>query len=324
MINNANTYKPPLIFTNGHLNTVYRTLFYTAPVVYERSRLELPDMDFIDLDFVFSQSKKIVVIVHGLEGSSSSKYVLSLAQNSILAGLDVLALNLRGCSGEPNRLYPSYHSGQTDDLEFIIGHLVKMAYEEIYLTGFSLGGNQILKLLGTCDLKNTVVKAAVAISVPCDLSGSAIQLAKAENTIYLSRFLRSLKAKILEKSERFPDLKLNPEEIRKIKNFVDFDNFYTAPAHGFADAADYYQKSGSLHYLKNINIPALLINAQDDSFLSASCFPQKQAAGNPFFNLEITRYGGHAGFNSSLFSDRNTWMAKRILYFLLSKKLSAA
>lgn len=324
MLYNTTSYYPPLIFTNGHLNTVYRTLFYSAPVVFERFRLELPDMDFIDLDFVFRQSKRIVLLVHGLEGSSSSKYILSLAQGSISEGLDVLALNLRGCSGEPNRFYPSYHSGQTEDLEFVIGHLAKMGYEEVFLTGFSLGGNQILKLLGTCDLKDSLVKAAVAVSVPCDLSGSAIQLAKKENIVYLNRFLRSLKAKILEKSERFPELRLNREEISKIKNFVEFDNFYTAPAHGFADASDYYQKSGSVHYLKNINIPSLLINALDDSFLSPSCFPEKQAAQNPYFHLEITRYGGHAGFNSSLFSDRNTWMAKRILHFLLSEKLSVS
>ena len=217
MLYNTTSYHPPLIFTNGHLNTVYRTLFYTAPVVFERFRLELPDMDFIDLDFVFRQSKRIVLLVHGLEGSSSSKYILSLAQGSISAGLDVLALNLRGCSGEPNRFYPSYHSGQTEDLEFVIGHLAKMGYEEVFLTGFSLGGNQILKLLGTCDLKDSLVKAAVAVSVPCDLSGSAIQLAKKENTVYLNRFLRSLKGKILEKSERFPELRLNREEISEIK-----------------------------------------------------------------------------------------------------------
>lgn len=323
MVSDKSTYKPPLIFKNGHLNTVYRTFFYGAQIDFQRFRLELPDQDYLDLDFVYRGSKRIVLIVHGLEGSSKSKYVLSLSQNSINMGLDVVAINLRGCSGEPNRLYPSYHSGQTEDLQFVLGHLVKLGYEEVFLTGFSLGGNQILKFLGTNDLTDSVVKAAVAVSVPCDLSGSAIQIAKAENQVYLNRFLKSLKAKILEKSKRFPELRLDREEILKLKNFVDFDDFYTAPAHGFADADDYYQKSSSKQYIKDINIPGLLINALDDTFLSPSCFPKQEAAQNSYFHLEISRYGGHVGFNSSLAPGRNTWLAKRILHFLLTKNLSA-
>lgn len=322
MVFGESTYKPPLIFKNGHLNTVYRTLFYDVQIDFQRLRLELPDQDYLDLDFIYRGSKRIVLIVHGLEGSSGSKYVLSLAQNSSLMGLDVVAINLRGCSGEPNRLYTSYHSGQTEDLQFVIGHLVKLGYEEVFLTGFSLGGNQILKFLGTNDLKDSVVKAAVGVSVPCDLSGSAIQIEKAENQVYLNRFLKSLKAKILEKSERFPQLLLDREEILKLRNFVDFDDFYTAPAHGFTDADDYYQKSSCKQYLKDINIPGLLINALDDTFLSPSCFPEQEMAQNSYFHLEISRYGGHVGFNSSLAARRNTWLAKRILYFLLSKKLS--
>ncbi|MDZ7612939.1 MAG: alpha/beta fold hydrolase [Flavobacteriaceae bacterium] len=279
--------------------------------------------DFLDLDFVFRGSKRIVLVVHGLEGSSGSKYVLSLAQNSSQMGLDVVAINLRGCSGEANRLYASYHSGQTEDLQYVIGHLVKLGYEEVFLTGFSLGGNQVLKFLGTNDLADSVVKAAVGVSVPCDLSGSADQIAKAENQIYLNRFLRSLKAKILEKSERFPEFLLDREQILNIGNFVDFDDFYTAPAHGFADAYDYYQQSSCKQYLKDIHIPCLLINALDDTFLSPSCYPEQEAAKNLYFHLEISRYGGHVGFNSSLAAKRNTWLAKRILHFLLSKNLSA-
>ena len=322
MVSEASTYKPPHIFKNGYVNTVFRTLFYDAQIDFQRYRLELPDKDFIDLDFVLRGSKRIVLLVHGLEGSSKSKYVLSLAQNSSQMGLDVVAINLRGCSGEPNRLFASYHSGQTQDLQYVIGHLVKLGYEEVFLIGFSLGGNQVLKFLGTNDLSDSVVKSAVGVSVPCDLSGSAVQIAKAENQIYLNRFLRSLKGKILEKSERFPELLLNREEILSISNFVDFDNLYTAPAHGFTDADNYYQQSSCKQYLKNINIPGLLINAKDDTFLSPSCYPEQEAAQNSYFHLEISRYGGHVGFNSSLAARRNTWLAKRILHFLLTKNLS--
>ncbi len=316
MILSHSTYQPNYFFKNKHFNTVYRTLFQQISVDYNRKRLELADGDFIDLDFSKVSSDKIAIVIHGLEGSSNSNYVKAMVKILNQNNMDAVAMNLRGCSGEPNRLYGSYHSGKTDDLQSVFNAISK-SYKEIYIIGYSLGGNIALKYLGEIGMNyNNKLKKAATVSVPCDLEGSSLNIAKATNLVYMQRFLRSLKKKSLVKLKQFPNASFTKEQIKVCKNFDDFDNLYTAPAHHFKNAKDYWEKCSSKQFIPQIKLPTLLITSQDDPFLSASCIPVKEAKNNPSFLLEITKHGGHVGFNKNKSSIGNYWLEKRIVQFL--------
>jgi predicted alpha/beta-fold hydrolase len=272
----------------------------------------LADGDFVDLDWLRGGHSRLVILSHGLEGSSDAVYIRRVSAVLRSAGFDVLAWSYRGCSGEPNELKRSYHSGESGDLREVIEYAVK-EYQEAALVGFSLGGNISLKYLGEVE-PHEKVKAAVAISAPVDLAASANVLdVRPGNRIYLRRFLRSLIAKIESKKLRFPD-DFDIEGVGEIRSFREFDDRYTAPLHGFADAKDYWAKSSSLQFLPNLTLPALLLNAQNDPFLSPESFPVDLAKGSRFLHLETPASGGHVGFVRS-WSDLS-WMGKRAVEFL--------
>ncbi len=313
------SYQPKILFKNNHFNTIYRTLFQNLEIMYTRKRIGLDDGDFVDLDYSSVNSNKVVIAIHGLEGSSNSNYIKSLTKVLNINNFDVVAFNLRGCSGEPNEKISSYHSGKTDDLNNVIQFLAsENAYDEIHLVGYSLGGNMILKYLGE-EIYSSYkkIKSAVTVSVPCDLKGSSIELSKFWNNLYMRRFLVSLKNKLKVKSVQFPDSFLDMKEISNARNFFDMDNLYTAPAHGFKNALEYWQKNSSKQFIPHIKTPTLLITSQDDPFLSKSCIPIQEAKSNQDFTLEITNYGGHVGFNSSFSKTNNHWLEKRIVDFLI-------
>ena len=313
----ASSYSPGIAFKSKHLNTIYRTLFHKIDINYVRERMETSDGDFMDLDFSKVGSKKLVIIIHGLEGSSDSKYVTALAQISNEYGFDAVAVNLRGCSGETNRLLSSYHSGKTDDLAEILTYLEKnQVYDSYHVVGYSLGGNLLLKYMGE-DRSDypSKLKAAVGVSVPCDLKGSSESIAKFWNMVYMQNFLLSLKKKTKIKLEQFPTNGLNQEAILSAKNFLDFDNFFTAPVNGFKDANDYWKQNSCNQFLRGIEVPSLLITSIDDPFLSASCVPVDEAKNNKFFHLEVTKYGGHVGYNSTFENGSGFWLEKRIIDF---------
>lgn len=292
------TYKPPFYFKNGFISTVYSGLVRRVSLKQERERITLKDGDFLDLDWSFSnpKSNKLIILLHGLEGNGQRPYVTGAAKLFNSNGIDAVCVNFRGCSGEDNLKYRSYHSGATEDLEAVIEHAItNKKYSEIYLKGISLGANIILKYLGERDEVPAQVKAAIAVSVPCYLSGSAIELHTFKNKLYHDRFLRHLVNRLKIKQQRFPEL-LKTKALNAIKTLTDFDNVYTSKAHGFEDALDYYVRSSSLQFLPNIKTPTLLINALNDSFLSPECYPVKEAKGNPNLYLEMPNYGGHAGF----------------------------
>lgn len=292
------SYNPSYFFKNGHVATIYSGLFRKVEGVQQiRERIVLPDGDFLDLDWSFSrkQSDKVVILLHGLEGNAQRPYILGSAKHFNSKGLDCCAVNFRGCSGETNHLFRSYHSGATEDLEAVVQYILSdKKYRAIYLKGFSLGGNLALKYLG----ERTVVKeikGAIGVSVPCDLHDSLQQLLKPKNLLYSIRFKKHLIAKLKAKKELFPEL-LTTRDIEKIKNLKDFDDVYTSRAHGFIDAMDYYKKSSSKQFLKRINTPTLIINALNDSFLGAKCYPSKEAEKNLQLFLDFPKYGGHVGF----------------------------
>lgn len=320
MILEKSSYNPAIPFKSSHFNTIYRTLFHKLDVDYHRERMETSDGDFMDLDFSRVGSKRLVVILHGLEGSSESKYMQALSLIANEQGLDSVSVNFRGCSGEPNRLLSSYHSGKTDDLSEVFDYLaVRHGYETYYLVGYSLGGNMTLKYLGEgrTDIPSRL-KAAVAVSVPCDLRGSSEEISKFWNAVYMERFLISLKKKTLKKMELFPEARLERERLKKVRNFLDFDNLYTAPVHGFKDAFDYWERNSCLQFLPEIKTPSLLITATDDPFLSETCYPFKEAKSHRYFHLEATRFGGHVGYNSEFSNGSGFWLERRITSFLLN------
>ena len=291
-------YKPPFFLFNGHLQTIYPSLFRSIKVNYTRERIKTNDGDFIDLDWkTINNSKKLVILSHGLEGDTHRQYVTGMVKALDEKGFDILAWNYRGCSGEINLIYKLYHSGSSDDLQRVIDHVLKLKkYDEIYLIGFSLGGNITLKFIGEQGKNiNNKIKKGVAISVPCHLASAAIKMAAPSNKIYMRRFLKQLKKKIVLKQGQFPD-KINLKDYHKIKNFYDFDGRYTAPIHGFKDADYYYSQASSFFYLKEISIPTLILNAKNDPFLSAECFPYSVAENSDFLFLEAPNNGGHCGF----------------------------
>ncbi|RKR14989.1 hypothetical protein CLV91_1071 [Maribacter vaceletii] len=309
-------YHPPLLFKNGHFSTIYSGLFRkVSGVKQQRERIVLTDGDFLDLDWSYSKSQtnKVAIIVHGLEGNAQRAYVLGSAKLFNLSNYDCCSINLRGCSGETNTLFRSYHSGATEDLNAVISHILENKnYDELYLKGFSLGGNLVLKYLGERPTKvPSQIKSAVAISVPCNLKNSQEQFLKTNNILYAKRFKKHLKEKLVEKLEIFPDL-ISTKEIQNIKTLKDFDDTYTSKAHGFKNALDYYKNCSSLQFLPNIKIPTLLINAKNDSFLGVDCYPYLEAKNSLSLYFEIPNFGGHVGF----FGKENiTYSEKRGLNF---------
>lgn len=312
-------YNPPLLFKSGHVSTVYYGLFRRIQdLEQERERLELSDGDFMDLDWSYAKTPatKVVILLHGLEGHGQRPYITGSAKYFNKAGYDCCAVNFRGCSGEPNRLYRSYHSGATEDLDAVVKHLLNIKdYKELYIKGFSLGGNMALKYAGEGREIPEKIKGIVAVSAPCDLYSSLQALMSWENIPYARRFRKHLVAKLKAKQPMYPELLPN-SEIGRIKTLKDFDDVYTSRAHGFSDALDYYAQCSSLQFLPEIKIPSLIINAQNDSFLGPECYPYNEAAANKNIFLEVPSYGGHVGF----YDVQNiAYTEKRALKFLEEK-----
>jgi len=280
------------------VQTIIPTVFRKVQgVAYERIRIETLDGDFLDLDLSGVGSKRLGIVLHGLEGDSGRPYIKGMVKALNRRGWDALAMNFRGCSGEPNGKLQMYHSGETEDLHAVVSHVESWgAYTELALVGFSLGGNVILKYLGEQGSGVApIIRAAVAISVPCDLKACSVRLEEFLNRPYLRRFLRLLRQKIAAKALKMPE-SITVAGYEDIKTLKEFDDKYTAPMHGFTDAHDYYEKASSRQFLHAVSIPTLLLNAADDPFLSATCFPAEEARANPHFFLEIPPHGGHVGF----------------------------
>lgn len=310
------SYSAPFWLHNGHVQTIWASLFRKPPQPYLwRERLETPDGDFFDIDRIPAipgkQSSRVVILSHGLEGHSRRSYMLATANALNQKGWDVVARNFRGCSGEPNRKLRLYHSGETDDLALTVHTCERLGYTTICLAGFSMGGNQTLKYAGETILPPSV-RAAAGISVPCDLEGAAEVLARPSRALYMSYFLRTLRDKLKLKKQKFPD-EIDLSGLESIRTFHEFDERFTAPMHGFHSALHYWRESGCINVLDTIRIPTLLLNADDDPFLSRSCYPTRQALANPALTLEIPRWGGHVGFVDT--GHRTAWMANRIAAF---------
>ncbi len=271
-----------------------------------RERVETPDGDFLDLDFAESGERggspnvPVVLVLHGLEGSSESKYALEAHRGLAARGLQGVGLNFRSCSGELNRTKRLYHSGETGDLAYVLDLLARrFPGSKLGAIGFSLGGNVLLKYLGETgsDDRAPLLSAAVAISVPFDLGAGADYLERGLSRLYRWRLVRSLQQKVRAKAGLLGDA-VDLQCSLAARTFREFDDAATAPLHGFAGAEDYYRRSSSAPYLSRVRVPTLVIHSLDDPFLPAAAVPQHEASGNPNIVGVFTKSGGHVGFVS--------------------------
>lgn len=309
-------YKGSRWISNRHLQTIFPVLFDYLKANYTRERIVLNDGDFLDLDWLFTDSSRVLILFHGLEGSSQSHYIKALAGFAHELNWNVCAVNFRSCSGEMNHKLQTYHSGATADAHEVVKYILEQKpFYTLAAAGFSLGGNVLLKYLGEHVYPTAYqIKCAAAVSVPVQLADCSAELAKPHNQIYLSRFLKSLKQKMKLKSLQFPG-SVDANRLNNLHNLAEFDQYFTAPIHGFADAAEYYNQCSSLQFLAEIQRPVLLINALNDPFLAASCYPVDIAQRSNYLHLETPKQGGHVGFTLHHASNRN-WLNERIMTFI--------
>ncbi|MBB4635107.1 hydrolase [Longimicrobium terrae] len=306
-------FRPAWWLPGAHAQTVMGR-FVRPPhgVEYRRERVETPDGDFLDLDFAtvagappLADDAPLALIVHGLEGSARSAYVLETSRALREYGIRAVAMNFRGCSGEPNRALRFYHAGETGDLEFLLD-LLASRYPDAPLlaVGFSLGANVLIKHLGERG-ERTRIRAAVAVSVPYDLGRGSDKLDRTfMGRVYVRHFVKQLRAKFDAKADRIGD-RLDAERIRTARTFREFDDAATSRLHGFDGAEDYYSRSSSGPYLLHIRVPVLLVQAADDPFVDESSIPHADIAANPFLATAFTEHGGHVGFITG--SPRRPW-----------------
>ncbi len=307
---------PVRAIRNRHIQTVCGALWPVFPggAPFRRERMELADGDFLDLDWLDTGSADTAVLCHGLEGSSRNRYVRRMAYCLAADGWNILAWNYRGCGGTPNRLLRAYHSGDSGDLHALLGHAFADHRGKVVLVGFSLGGNLALKYAAEPGTIPNLAGVA-ALSAPVDLASSVRALeGRFSSRLYVRRMIRSLRCKVTDKARRFPT-EINLNTLRTCTGFSDFDEHFTAPIHGFRSAGDYWQRSSAGPLLAHIRIPSLLLNARDDPFLGAGCFPFQTAAASRWLHLEAPLHGGHLGFVDTL-GGRFTWGERRCRDFL--------
>jgi len=309
-------FKPAWWCRGPHGQTLWARLVRRPPhVALWRERLELPDGDFIDLDWTEKGSGPIVIVLHGLEGSSDSPYARGLLRAIERRGWRGVVMHFRGCSGEPNRLARSYHSGDTGDLDFLVTTLLRREpHAPLATVGFSLGGNVLLKWLGKGG-GVTPLHAAVAVSVPFVLHGASARLQQGFSRLYQWRLLRSLRDSV-DAKRRHVELPLKKRDLSALKNFRDFDEYVTAPLHGFDNADHYYTVSSSRQYLGGITVPTLLLHASDDPFMTESAIPRPDELSESV-TLELSPHGGHVGFVAGVWPWRpRYWLDERIPDYL--------
>jgi len=322
-------FKPAWWLRNCHLQTIYPSLFRSLPEPpdYRRERLTTPDNDFIDVDFCGTGNAPLVILLHGLTGSSQSGYIKGLQSALARKRLRSAAINFRGCSGQSNNRARAYHSGETEDINFLYHTLrQREPLTPMAAAGFSLGGNVLLKWLGE-QRAQIELSAAVAVSVPLVLSTCATKLDRGFAKVYRRNLINELIAYMTLKLQHLENIG-HVEDAVKVKalgdlstitSFWEYDDRVVARLHGYADVDDYYRRSSSRQYLKSIAVPTLLIQALDDPFMTADVLPQPKELSNAVI-MEVTAGGGHVGFVSGRnpFNPRY-WLDERIPAFLSEK-----
>ncbi len=323
-------YRPPVWLPGGHLQTLYPALLARRSAVdYRRQRWDTPDGDFIDLDWTENQdsglriedgAQPLLVLFHGLEGSSRSHYARALMHAAVARGWRGVVVHFRGCSGELNRLPRAYHSGDSAEIDWILRRMQQLqGGAPLYAAGVSLGGNALLKWLGEQGAAAAaILRSAAAMSAPVDLHAAGTALEQGFNRIYTKNFLMTLIKKSLAQLRVHPRL-FDGKRVRAARSLREFDDLVTAPLHGFSDVDDYWTRASSKPYLTQITVPTLMLNACNDPFLPAAALPGAHAV-SAAVTTAFPEEGGHAGFMTGTFPGTLGWPAQAILGFMASAR----
>ena len=315
---------PPWWASNRHIQTVWpRFMQKRMKVTWQSQRLTLPDGDFVNLAWAGNRHepeayKGLVILFHGLEGSNKSHYANDMAANLCQQEYLVVLMHFRGCGGQHNTLPRGYHSGETEDAWFLLNSLQQQfpAMEKIAM-GFSLGANMLLKLLGERS-EQKILKGAIAISPPFKLQQCSLSINQGVSRMYQSYLLKSMVNNLVDKMGLIDyqgHLEINPANARKLKSFREFDQYVTAPLHGFASADDYYQKCSAIGFIKTIATPTLILHAKDDPFMNENVLPQQSDLSSSV-RLELSAKGGHVGFLRGTPWAPEIWLHHRVNQFV--------
>jgi predicted alpha/beta-fold hydrolase len=310
-------YRAPRWLPGGHAQTIYASLLAPRPAVqFRRTEWTTPDGDFIDLDWLDGPADApLVVLFHGLEGSSRSHYAASLMGMVRAYGWRGVVPHFRGCSGRPNRLPRAYHSGDFEEIHWILERLSAHAHPApLFAVGVSLGGNALLKWLAQQGAAAAAtLRRAATVSAPVDLQAAGHGLGRGLNRLYTWHFLQTLKPKSMQKLSQHPGL-YDAQAVLRARNLYEFDHLVTAPLHGFSSADDYWTRASSKPDLGRIQVPTLLLHARNDPFLPGRFLPES-ADVSPCVTLDYQETGGHAGFVTGPFPGRLDWLPQRLLAF---------
>jgi len=293
------TFKPAWWLPGPHLQTIWPIVTrHKIKVPAERERIELPDSDFIDLDWIGNKQQPRVIITHGLGGNISSSYAQRILHTIVDNDWCGVFMHFRGCSGEPNELKR------------------RSPHLPIAAIGYSLGGNVLLKWMGETGDKNPLT-AAVAISVPFTLAKSADKINQGFSKFYQWYLLRAIKSQLAHKFKLVATEK-SLKELQELHTFWEFDEHVTAPLHGFVDAEDYYQRASSRQYLQSVTVPTLILQAMNDPLVPREGIPSEKELSNAI-SLELAESGGHVGFITGKYPWQSEyWLDKRIATYFNS------
>lgn len=310
------TYRAPRWLPGGHAQTIYAALNPPPGPQWRRERWDTPDGDFIDVDSTGPQdARELVVLFHGLEGSSRSHYARAIGAAAQAAGWGCVLPHFRGCSGEVNRLPRAYHSGDSAEIDWILRRVAaRHPGARLHVAAVSLGGNATLKWLGEQgSAAAALVHRAAAVSAPFDLAAAGHALERGFNLVYTRMFLSTMKRKSAAKLARFPGL-FDLGAMQAARTLYEFDNIVTAPLHGYRDTDDYWSRASSWPLFGDIRVPTLVLNARNDPFMPAQALQRAQNA-SPDVHLEFPDEGGHVGFLAAPFPGRKDWLASRLMEF---------
>ena len=323
-------YRAPAWLPGGNLQTIWPPFFSRppgAPPRYRRERWETPDGDFIDVDFldappasaVGGPAAPLLVLFHGLESSSTSNYALAFAHVAQSRGWGFAVPHFRGCSGELNRGPRAYHSGDFEEIGWILARLRARQSAPLLAAGVSLGGNALLRWAEEAgESASATVRAVAAVSSPVDLAAAGHAIDRGFNRLVYSRmFLRSMKPKALAKLAQFPGL-FDRERLVAARTLYEFDNVVTAPLHGFRDTEDYWLRASAKPHLHRIRIPALVLNARNDPFVPGESLPLQSEVGD-FVQLWQPAQGGHVGFPQARFPGQVMGLPEAVVGWLHSR-----
>jgi predicted alpha/beta-fold hydrolase len=320
----------PAWLPGGHAQTIYPHLLPRPALAYRRERVDTPDGDFWDFDWLddasadvptdtsadVSTDTPLVVVFHGLEGSARSRYALHTMTRLRALGWRGVVPHFRGCSGTPNRRPRAYHSGDHEEIGAML-HALRARVGRatpIHALGVSLGGSALLNWIGRAGANaQNLLTAAATVSTPLDLMASGIAIDRGFNAIYARHFLATLKPKALALAQRFPDM-LDARRIRRVYTMWEFDDAVTSPLHGFAGTRDYWTRASSKPWLREVALPTLVVNARNDPFVPGASLPNASETTRAVI-LEQPARGGHVGFMTGAIPGRDDWMPRRVLDF---------